>query len=160
VVNFFHPILTPERTTNFPYLLLTAITAAFTLVTGYLAFADRKKDKRQVKGDKQQALRNRQVMLKLVWKNWIVDVLNQSLYSELLKEQGPLKLDMEKRPDAVDWHQSDTKSQYPEQPDRMIPPGSKMLDVFNETGGALLILGEPGSGKTTMLLELARQAIE
>jgi predicted NACHT family NTPase len=33
------------------------------------------------------------------------------------------------------------------------------VDVFDEINQSLLILGEPGSGKTTMLLELARDTI-
>ena len=47
-----------------------------------------------------------------------------------------------------------------DQPDRVLPSGQKMADVFNEMRQALLILGEPGSGKTTMLLELARDLID
>jgi hypothetical protein len=34
------------------------------------------------------------------------------------------------------------------------------MQVFDEMNSAMLILGEPGSGKTTMLLELARDCIE
>jgi len=35
-----------------------------------------------------------------------------------------------------------------------------MLELFDQASGSLFILGEPGTGKTTMLLELGRQAIE
>jgi len=37
-----------------------------------------------------------------------------------------------------------------------LPPEQTIADVFAEEGGSLLLLGEPGSGKTTILLELAR----
>jgi Cdc6-like AAA superfamily ATPase len=43
-----------------------------------------------------------------------------------------------------------------------LPTGTSMLDIFDQIGmgRSLLILGAPGSGKTTMLLELARHLIE
>jgi len=41
----------------------------------------------------------------------------------------------------------------------LLPPDTKIVDVFDEMGQNLLVLGEPGSGKTTMLLELARDTI-
>ena len=46
--------------------------------------------------------------------------------------------------------------------DEILPKGKSMLEIFEEigVGRSLLILGGPGSGKTTMLLELTRQLIE
>lgn len=42
-----------------------------------------------------------------------------------------------------------------------LPSGTKLIDLFHQDAGdALLILGEPGSGKTTMLLELARDLLD
>ena len=43
-----------------------------------------------------------------------------------------------------------------------IPAGTSMLEIFEQIGlgRSLLILGAPGAGKTTMLLELARLLIE
>ncbi|NEO65409.1 MAG: NACHT domain-containing protein, partial [Moorea sp. SIO4G2] len=43
-----------------------------------------------------------------------------------------------------------------------LPEGTKVIDIFDQigTGATLLILGEPGSGKTTTLLELARNLID
>lgn len=40
------------------------------------------------------------------------------------------------------------------------PYRQRILDVFDEVGGALLILGAPGTGKTTLLLELARDLLD
>jgi hypothetical protein len=37
-----------------------------------------------------------------------------------------------------------------------LPSNQKMSEVFHRVGGRLLILGEPGPGKTTQLLELAK----
>jgi hypothetical protein len=106
-------------------------------------------------GDTSQrrAQRNRRAMLEMVKNTWIKGVLEKSLYSEVLIELG-----LEERPDAVErpW---DMVVQMPNCPRRTLPSGVKMVQVFDELNGALLILGEPGSGKTTMLLELARDLI-
>ncbi len=40
-----------------------------------------------------------------------------------------------------------------------LPAGTKILDIFDQVDRCLLILGDPGSGKTTAMLELARDLI-
>lgn len=104
--------------------------------------------------DDARDFRNRHNMLQLVWNTWIEGVLKQSLHNEVLIELG-----METRPDAVD-HPWDMVMQMPDREPRLIPKDTSILDLFDRTNGSLLILGEPGSGKTTMLLELCRLLIE
>jgi DNA polymerase III delta prime subunit len=41
-----------------------------------------------------------------------------------------------------------------------LPAGTRVLEVFEQNRQQLLILGEPGSGKTTMLLELAEDLLK
>jgi hypothetical protein len=41
----------------------------------------------------------------------------------------------------------------------LLPAGSSIIQAFDDTGQELLILGEPGVGKSTLLLELAMQLI-
>jgi hypothetical protein len=98
------------------------------------------------------AQRNRRAMLELVRNTWIKGVLEQSLHGAVMIELG-----LEERPGAVEnpW---DMVLQT-EKERRPLPSGTRITDVFDEMNGALLILGEPGSGKTTMLLELARDTI-
>ncbi|WP_061298982.1 NACHT domain-containing protein [Herbidospora cretacea] len=64
------------------------------------------------------------------------------------------RLDLDSAPDAVappprSWHV--TRGDDPWQP----PAGATPLDVYNRLDGSMLILGAPGAGKTTMILELA-----
>src|SRR5262249_39816573 len=40
-----------------------------------------------------------------------------------------------------------------------VEQGTPIIQVFDQLNGAMLILGEPGAGKTTMLLQLARDLI-
>lgn len=47
----------------------------------------------------------------------------------------------------------------PDQVSRPFPQGTKIADVFDKMNQFLLILGNPRSGKTTMLLELGRDLI-
>jgi DNA polymerase III delta prime subunit len=100
--------------------------------------------------------RNRAAMLKKVNEMWVEGVLKKSLHKAVLIELG-----LQERKDAVDtpdrpW---DMVLQTADKPNRALPQCTKILDVFDGEGKALLILGEPGSGKTTMLLELARETI-
>jgi hypothetical protein len=97
--------------------------------------------------------RNRQGMLELVRNSWVKGVLEQSLHGEVLIELG-----LEERRDAV-LNRQGIELQTPGKPNRLLPPGTKVIDVFDEMGQTLLIIGEPGSGKTTQLLELARDTI-
>ena len=106
---------------------------------------------RKLTREEQLAHRNRQTMLLKVKAYWIDGVLANSLHSKVIP------LDMERKPDAVTrprpW---DMLWQVKDQQPHPLPPGTRIIDRFQcMAGEALLILGEPGSGKTTMLLELA-----
>ncbi len=97
--------------------------------------------------------RNRERMLELVRNSWVKGVLEQSLHGEVL-----IKLGLEERKDAV-YNRQGMELQRLGHPKRLLPPSMGIVDVFDEMGQTLLILGEPGSGKTTMLLKLARDTI-
>jgi DNA polymerase III delta prime subunit len=81
-------------------------------------------------------------------------VLENSLHKAALIDLG-----MAYQPDAVayPWEMVVERPDATPQP---LPQGTPIASVFDELRGELLILGSPGSGKTTMLLELARTLIE
>jgi hypothetical protein len=91
------------------------------------------------------ASRNRRAMIEKVRAIWITGVLNRSLYKETL-----ITLGLSERPDAVE-RPMDILVQRPDKADYPLPPGTRVVDVYDELGGSLLILGAPGSGKTTLL---------
>jgi DNA polymerase III delta prime subunit len=102
-----------------------------------------------------EAQEHRKLLLLLgkVKQFWIEGVLDRSV-----PVRPPLDLDKEALPDVVKhpWEKvvglPDTRSPFP-------GSNKKILDIFDELGRALLILGVPGSGKTITLLELARDLI-
>ncbi|NEN96393.1 MAG: NACHT domain-containing protein [Moorea sp. SIO3I7] len=102
-----------------------------------------------------QEYRNRQALLTKVKNFWVKGVLEKSLYHQVLIELG-----LEERPDAITNPLSEI-IEIGDDSSQPLPEGTKVIDVFDEigTGATLLILGEPGSGKTTTLLELARDLI-
>ena len=97
--------------------------------------------------------RNRRIMLNHVENFWVKGILEKSLHGAALLELG-IKQD----PSAVSYPWAIKR----ESTNETLPAGKSMLEIFNEIGmgRSLLILGAPGSGKTTMLLELTRQLIE
>jgi DNA polymerase III delta prime subunit len=98
--------------------------------------------------------RNRAAMLTKVRTYWIEGFLRQSLHKVAI-----LNLGMRYDPDAVElpW---EGLVQQPDRSDTSVPSGTTIVDLFEQSGGALLILGMPGTGKTTMLLELTRALLE
>ncbi|MBI3163588.1 MAG: NACHT domain-containing protein [Chloroflexi bacterium] len=97
--------------------------------------------------------RNRRILLGHVENAWIKGVLDASLHGAALLDLG-IKPD----PEAVTKYPWAIKK---ESTDETLPAGLSMLEIFDSIGmgRSLLILGAPGSGKTTMLLELARGLI-
>jgi predicted NACHT family NTPase len=49
--------------------------------------------------------------------------------------------------------------QIPDRAPLSLPIGATISDIFDAHAGSLLILGEPGTGKTTVLLELLRELL-
>ncbi|MBW4504855.1 MAG: NACHT domain-containing protein [Scytonema hyalinum WJT4-NPBG1] len=103
-----------------------------------------------------QEYENRRILLSKVRNSWVQGVLERSLYGRVLIELG-----LEERLDAVN-HLGEMVWETPDQPRQILPVGTRVIDKFDEmvAGRTLLILGEPGSGKTTTLLELARDLID
>ncbi|HAA32214.1 MAG TPA: NACHT domain-containing protein [Cyanobacteria bacterium UBA8553] len=105
-----------------------------------------------------QEYRNRQILLNKVRNYWIKGVLETSLHGRTLIELG-----LEERPDAVvrPWGLA-WESSMIDRRSHPLPPDTRLIDKFDEIGAGrtLLILGEPGSGKTTTLLELTKDLIE
>jgi transcriptional regulator with XRE-family HTH domain/DNA polymerase III delta prime subunit len=96
---------------------------------------------------------NRQRMLRRVCTIWIEGVLSHSLHQEVL-----IALGLQEQPDALanPWRFAVQETSLPPRP---LPSGTSITQVYDDAHGELLILGEPGVGKTTLLLELARELL-
>lgn len=94
------------------------------------------------------------VLLQRVQQFWISGVLMRSLVGETLIELGK-----ESRIELVE-HPWERVLQVHGADERTVSSEHRILDLFEKHDRSLLILGEPGSGKTTTLLELARELIE
>lgn len=98
---------------------------------------------------KDEDRRNQLILLRKVREYWV-----EGVYEQSLQEVAKIELGMETQLDAMERTLTHTH-----QTDQLIPPGQRMIDLFDQLGGALLILGAPGAGKTFALLELARDLI-
>ena len=97
--------------------------------------------------------RDENIVLRKVKTFWVEGVLENSLYNADLIELGK-----EYQPQAIEYPW-ETVVQHYESESRILPKDKPIIEIFDEANESLIILGQPGSGKTTMLLELARTLI-
>lgn len=88
--------------------------------------------------------------------SWIDGVLKRSLHNQILLELG-----LEERFNAVRSPISGAE-EFPDLGPNVFPEGTQAINVFEKlgVGRTLLILGEPGSGKTITLLKIAQSLID
>lgn len=103
----------------------------------------------------QQEYRQRQVLLNKVKDYWVKGVLETSLHARALIELG-----LQNRSDLVQRPFREA-AEFPEIFGQTLADGTSATTVFEQIGAGrtLLILGEPGSGKTITLLKLAEDLI-
>ena len=93
------------------------------------------------------------ILLDRVKQFWVEGVLEQSVQHEAL-----INLGKETKADAVE-HPWEQVVELPNAASQRLAPDTRVADVFEQVGRLLLILGEPGSGKTITLLEMARDLV-
>src|SRR5260370_22127962 len=81
------------------------------------------------------------------------------LWEQSLQGASLIALGLTKKPDAVEHHTS-LLFLSRQQPERPLPPGTSIVQAYEEAGQELLILGALGPGKSTLLLDLARHLVE
>ena len=104
--------------------------------------------------DSPRAQRDRAAMLTKTRREWVDEWLERDLYHE-----AQLELQLTERHNAVEPRVRHY-TRGPDGPGPEIPRGTPIEQVFDEASGQLLILGEPGTGKSTKLVELARALID
>ncbi|MEZ4656524.1 MAG: hypothetical protein R2911_03040 [Caldilineaceae bacterium] len=97
------------------------------------------------------------ILRRKVQQFWIDGVLEQSVFRQTLYDLG---VEMMHEAVASPWGPIGTQIERPGAPSQPLPPEQSVADVFDEHGGSLLILGEPGAGKTTSMLNLTRTLLE
>jgi hypothetical protein len=136
--------------------LSTAAVGTMAAVAGVLApFLIRWLDRRrsvQTVGQGRDILQ-RAVMLRRVRYKWITGVLEPSL-----ARAAWLVLGLERRPDILDLGTRAVRR--PGRPPQPLPPKTSITEVFAQIGGGLLILGAPGAGKTSALLQLCDELLD
>jgi Predicted NTPase (NACHT family) len=98
--------------------------------------------------------RRRVTMIDKVRSMWIDGVLKHSLQHMSLINLG---FETHKTSQRHPWR---LIGQWYRKPDHHLPPNISITDVYDRVGKELLLLGEPGTGKTTALLLLAKDLLD
>jgi NACHT domain len=81
------------------------------------------------------------------------------LLTQFLQGAVQIELGLASRP-AATQNAVSLSLRLPEQPEQTLPTHTSILDAYNQAQQELLILGEPGAGKSMLVLELAHHLVE
>lgn len=103
----------------------------------------------------QRTDRNEKTLLSAVWAE-VQDRLNQSLHNAVLLNLGKAE---QRHQVSRPW---DSQLRIADQASRPLDPETAIVEVFDrkDSNGRLLILGNPGAGKTTTMLDLAAALVQ
>jgi len=96
----------------------------------------------------------RHEMIKNVRNIWIKDYLSNSLHNIVTIELG-----LDECRDKIDFR-GNLVVEGPNRVQKQLPSSTNVIEVFDELGGSFLVMGGPGSGKTILLLQLARGLLD
>ena len=130
--------------------LSTAVGVIGVLTPFVLRWLDRRRPV-QASGQAQHSQHPRAVMLRRVRYKWIAGVLEPSLGAAVR-----LVLGLKRRPDLLDQGSGGRRGRPPAQ----LAADTPIIEVFDKVAGGLLVLGTPGAGKTTVLLQLCDQLLD
>jgi hypothetical protein len=136
------------------WLNAAAISAIAAIVAIFVPFIIRRLDQaRSQVVSEPLTLKERQVLARRVHNKWINGVLEPSL-----RNAAQLALGLKQRPEALEL--GSRRLQISGLPPETLPADTSIGEAFDKAGGGLLILGAPGAGKTTSLLQLANELIK
>ena len=140
--------------TDAPALGVVLTFLALLATLAGLWFQRRKKTQTPESTGGPRAQRDRAAMLTKTRHEWVGEWLERDLY-----QQARLELQLTEHHSAVEPRVRHY-TRGPDGPGREFAPGTPIEQVFDDAAGQLLILGEPGTGKSTKLVELARALID
>jgi hypothetical protein len=135
------------------WLNTVAVTAGAAVLAAVTPFITRLMDRGCDDQASSQAARGRALMLRRVRYKWITGILEPSL-----SRAPQLPLSLQRRTDVLDG--ASLAGQRHQRPGAVLPQGQTVTAVFDQVGGGLLVLGAPGAGKTTVLLQLADELLD
>lgn len=134
---------------------LGVVLTLLTLLVGIAGlWLQRRRSRTQPDTPQPGAGRDRQAMLAKIQANWIKPWLESDLY-----QKARVELKLTGRDDAVQTRirrYNQTGGDH----DAEIPSDKPIEAIFDEAAGQLLILGDPGTGKSTKLIELAQALLK
>jgi hypothetical protein len=83
-----------------------------------------------------------------------LDKTYRQYHDRLLQEVSPITLNM-----PLQMDESYLQSYHPDRPEKTFSSGQSIRKIYDRAEGKLLILGRPGSGKSLMLIDLARRLV-
>ncbi len=132
------------------YIVMALVLVAGIVFDGW-QLVSRKNRLAEHSSEEELLTKNRQTMMDKV------HVKTESKLKNSLYQEARMDLGLEERPEMVGM-----QLQRLGQERETLPQGTHLFDRMTElgSGGTLLVLGEPGGGKTTLLMELAKDWLD